>query len=77
VVAKGAFSPSFADSDNTKQPKEDKQGKTKGKGKSKRKMTTGESLAKCPACGLHRHTLENCLYVFLERAKRKFNPRTD
>jgi hypothetical protein len=77
VVAKGAFGPSFADSDDTEQPKEDEQGKTKGKGKSKRKMTTGESLAKCPACGLQGHTLENCLYVFLERAKRKFNPRTD
>jgi hypothetical protein len=76
VVAKGAFSPSFADLDDTKQPK-DEQEKTKGKGKSKRKITTGESSAKCPTCGLHGHTLENYLYVFLKRAKRKFNPRTD
>ena len=68
-MAKGAFGPSFADSDDTEQPKEDEQEKTKGKGKSKRKMTTGESSAKCPACGLHGHTLENCLYVFPERAK--------
>jgi hypothetical protein len=76
VVAKGAFGPSFADSDDTEQPKEDEQEK-KGRGKGKRKMTTGESSAKCPACGLQGHTLENCLYVFPERAKRKFNPRTD
>jgi hypothetical protein len=44
VVAKGAFGPSFADSDETKQPKEDE----KGKKKSKRKLTTGESSVKCP-----------------------------
>jgi hypothetical protein len=75
VVAKGAFGPSFAESDDTEQPKEDEQEKKKGK--SKRKMTTGESSAKCPACGLQGHTLENCLYVFPERTKRKFNPRTD
>ena len=48
VVAKGAFGPSFADLDETKQPKEDE----KGKKKSKRKLTTGESLVKCPACKL-------------------------
>jgi hypothetical protein len=74
VVAKGAFGPSFADLNDTKQPKEDEQEK---RGRGKRKMTIGESLAKCSACRLHGHTLENCLYVFLERAKRKFNPRTD
>ena len=51
VIAKGAFGPSFAESDNTKQPKEDEQEK-RGRGKGKRKMTTGESLAKCPACEL-------------------------
>ena len=75
VVAKGAFGPSFADSDDTEQHKEDEQEKKKGKGK--RKMTIGESSAKCPAYGFHGHTLENCLYVFLERAKRTFNPRRD
>src|SRR5271165_6643801 len=69
VVAKGAFGPSFADSDDTEQPKEDEQ-ETKGRGKGKRKMTTGESSAKCPACGIQGHTLPNCLYVFPEKAKR-------
>ena len=44
VVAKGAFSPSFADLDETKQPKEDE----KRKKTSKRKLTIGESLAKYP-----------------------------
>ena len=77
VVAKGAFGPSFADSDETEQPKEDEQEKTKGKGKSKRKLTTGESSAKCPACGLPRHTLPNCLYVFPEKAKGIFRGRKD
>ena len=77
MVAKGAFGPSFADSDETEQPKEAEQEKTKRKSKSKRKMTTGESSAKCLACEIQGHTLENCLYVFPERAKRKFNPRTD
>jgi hypothetical protein len=77
VVAKGAFGPSFADSDNTKQHKEDKQEKTKGKGKSKRKMTTEESLAKCPACGFQGHTLLKCLYVFLEKANGTFRRRKD
>ena len=43
VVAKGAFGPSFADLDETKQP-------NKKKSKSKRKLIVGESLAKCPAC---------------------------
>jgi hypothetical protein len=75
VIAKGAFGPSFANLGDTKQPKEDEQEERKGK--SKRKITIGESLAKCPACRLHGHTLENCLYVFLERAKRKFNPCMD
>jgi hypothetical protein len=77
VVAKGAFGPSFADSDETEQPKEDEQEKTKGKGKSKRKLTTGESSAKCPACGLPGHTLPNCLYVFPEKAKGIFRGRKD
>jgi hypothetical protein len=81
VVARGAFGPSFADSDDTDQPKS-KKGDTedegeKPKGKSKRKMTTGESSAKCPACGLPGHTLPNCLYVFPEKAKRKFRARED
>ena len=49
VVAKGAFGPSFADLDNTEQPKEDEQ-ETKGRGKGKRKITTKELLAKCPIC---------------------------
>ena len=40
-------------------------------------MTIGESSAKCPTCGFHGHTLEHCLYVFPERAKRTFNPRRD
>ena len=40
-------------------------------------MTIGELSAKCPACGNYRHTLENCLYVFLEKAKRKFTLQTD
>ena len=77
VVAKGAFGPSFAELDDTDQPKpqEDKQEKTKGKGK--RKMTTGESSAKCPACGLQGHTLPNCLYVFPEKAKGRFRARED
>jgi hypothetical protein len=35
-------------------------------------MTVGESLAKCPAYGLQGHTLPNCLYVFLEKAKGRF-----
>src|SRR5271167_1367578 len=69
VVAKGAFGPSFANSDNTEQLKEDKQ-ETKGRGKGKQKMTIGESSAKCPACGIQGHTLPNCLYVFSEKAKR-------
>jgi hypothetical protein len=46
TIAKGAFGPSFANLDNT-EPKEDKQEK---RGRSKRKMTTRESLAKCPTC---------------------------
>jgi hypothetical protein len=70
VVAKGAFGPSFADSDETEQPKEDEQGKKKSK--SKRKLTTGESSAKCPACELQGHTLANCLYIFPEKAKGTF-----
>jgi hypothetical protein len=72
-VAKGAFGPSFANLDDTKQPKEDEQERKKGK--SKRKMTTGESLVKCPACGFQGHTLPNCLYVFLEKAKGRFRGR--
>ena len=75
VVAKGAFSPSFTDLDETKQPKEDEQEKKKGRGK--RKMTTGESSAKCSACGLQGHTLPNCLYVFPEKAKGRFHARED
>jgi len=74
VVAKGAFGPSFADSDDTEQPKEDEQEKKKGK--SKRKMTTRESSAKCSACRLQGHTLPNCLYVFPEKSRRKFNLNT-
>jgi hypothetical protein len=73
VIAKGAFGPSFADLDNTEQPKEDKQEKTKGKDKSKQKMTTEESSVKCPACELQGHTLPNCLYVFSEKAKGRFH----
>jgi hypothetical protein len=69
VVAKGAFGPSFADLNETKQPKEDEQGKKK---KSKRKLTAGESLAKCPTCKIQGHTLANCLYIFLEKAKGTF-----
>jgi hypothetical protein len=81
VVAKGAFGPSFADSDDTDQPRckkedtEDEQEKRKGRGK--RKMTTGEPTAKCPACGLQGHTLPNCLYVFPEKAKGRFHARED
>ena len=74
MVAKGAFGPSFADSDDTEQPKEDEQEK---RGRGKRKMTTGESSAKCPACGFQGHTLPNCLYVFLEKAKGTFRGRKD
>ena len=73
VVAKGAFGPSFADSDETEQPKEDEQGKKKSK--SKRKLTTGESSAKCPACEIQGHTLANCLYIFPEKAKGTFKGR--
>lgn len=80
VVAKGAFGPSFADSEDTDQPQskgdmEEEQGKKKGKGK--RKMTTGESSAKCSACELQGHTLPSCLYVFPEKAKGKFRGRED
>jgi hypothetical protein len=71
TIAKGAFGPSFADLDDT-EPKEDEQEK---RGRSKRKMTTGESLAKCPACEFQGHTLPNCLYVFSEKAKGKFRGR--
>jgi hypothetical protein len=77
VVAKGAFGPSFADLDDNDQSKDTEEEREKAKGKSKRKMTTGESSAKCPACGLQGHTLANCLYVFPEKAKRKFYPRED
>jgi hypothetical protein len=73
VVAKGAFGPSFADPDETEQPKEDEQGKKKSK--SKRKLTAGESSAKCPACELQGHTLANCLYIFPEKAKGTFRGR--
>ena len=81
VVAKGAFGPSFADSDDTDQLQskngdtETEREKTKGKGK--RKLTTGESSAKCAACGLLGHTLPNCLYVFPEKARGKFHARED
>src|SRR6266480_3860421 len=61
VVAKGAFGPSFADLDDNDQSKDTEEEREKAKGKSKRKMTTGESSAKCPACGLQGHTLANCL----------------
>jgi len=80
-VAKGAFGPSFADSDDTDQLQskngdtETEREKTKGKGK--RKLTTGESSAKCATCGLLGHTLPNCLYVFLEKARGKFHARED
>ena len=72
TVAKGAFGPSFAESDDTEQPKskDDELEKTKGKGK--RKRTTGESSANCLACGLQGHALPNCLYVFPEKAKGTF-----
>ena len=49
VVAKGAFGSSFADLDDTKQPKEDEQEKKRGR--SKRKITTRESSTKCLTCG--------------------------
>src|SRR5271168_15072 len=75
AVARGAFGPSFADLDDTEQPKEDEQEKTKGKGKGKRKMTTEELSAKCPACGIQGHTLPNCLYVFPEKADGTFKGR--
>jgi len=81
VVAKGAFGPSFADSDDTDQLQskngdtETEREKTKGKGK--RKLTMGESSAKCAACGLLGHTLPNCLYVFPEKARGKFHARED
>jgi hypothetical protein len=77
VVAKGAFGPSFAESEDTEQPKEDEQEKTKGRGKGKRKTTTEESSAKCPACGLQGHTLPNCLYVFPEKANGRFRGREE
>jgi hypothetical protein len=79
AVAKGAFGPSFAESEDTDQSKtqEDKQEKTKGKGKGKRKTTIEESSAKCPACGIQGHTLPNCLYVFPEKANGKFRGRED
>ena len=77
VMAKGAFGPSFADLDDTKQLKEDEQEKTKGKGKGKRKMTIGESLAKCPTYRFQGHILPNCLYMFLEKAKGTFHRRKD
>ena len=72
VVAKGAFSPSFANSDHAEQPKDNEPKRKKTKGQGKQKMTIGELSAKCPTCRNYRHTLENCLYVFLEKAKRKF-----
>ena len=75
AVARGAFGPSFAESDDTEQPKEDEQEKKKGKGK--RKITTGESSEICPACGIPGHTLPNCLYVFPEKANRRFWARED
>jgi len=81
VVAKGAFGPSFAESEDTDQPKskedEPEQEKPRRKGKGKRKMTTGESSAKCSACELQGHTLANCLYVFPEKAKGRFHGRED
>lgn len=64
VVAKGAFGPSFADSDETEQPN-----------KSKRKLTAGESSAKCPGCEIQGHTLAKCLYIFPEKAKGTFKGR--
>jgi len=77
VVAKGAFGPSFAELDNSEQTQkqgDSKDERGKGKSKGKRRMTTGESSAECPACGLLGHTLPNCLYVFPEKAKGKFRP---
>ena len=56
--------------DKTEQPKEDEQGKKKSK--SKRKLTKGESLARCPTYKLEGHILANCLYIFLEKAKGTF-----
>ena len=79
MVAKGAFGPSFAESEDTDQSKtqEDEQEKTKGRGKGKRKTTTEESSAKCLAYRLQGHTLPNCLYVFLEKANGRFRGRED
>jgi hypothetical protein len=74
-VAKGAFGPSFANLDDTKQLKEDEQEKKKGKGK--RKMTIEEPLAKCSTYRLKGHPLSNCLYVFLEKANGRFKARED
>ena len=70
VVAKGAFGPSFAKSDDTDQPKDDEQEKKRGQGK--RKMTTRESSGKCPACEFQGHTLPNCFYMFPEKVTGKF-----
>ena len=80
-MAKGAFGPSFADSDDTDQL-QSKNGnieteREKMKRKDKRKLTMGELSAKCAACGLLGHTLPNYLYVFLEKARGKFHARED
>src|SRR5580700_8079041 len=75
VVAKGAFGPSFAESEDTDQPyKEDEKEKTKGKGKGKgkRKLTAGELSAKCPACDIQGHILAKYLYIFPDQATKTF-----
>ena len=74
-MAKGAFGPSFAESEDTDQPHVEDEQEKKKKGKSKQKLTTGESSAKCPACELQGHTLANCLYIFPEKAKGTFKGR--
>jgi hypothetical protein len=69
TIAKGAFSSSFANSDDIKQSKEDEQEK---RGRNKQKVTTKELLEKCSACEIPGYTLLDCLYVFPERANRTF-----
>ena len=40
-------------------------------------MTTEKQSAKCAACELSEHSLPNCLYMFLEKAKGKFHTHED
>ena len=74
VIAKRSFRPLFTKGDNTnnKQLKEDKLMK-KSKGKGKRKITIRELFITCFAYSVLRHNLKYCLYMFLEKARRKFN----